>query len=115
MNGNCKKNYSLSQTVTIDEILDAFRGRCSFRQCIPSKPAKYGIKIFALTDAKMYYTNDVEVYCRMQPDGPLKQSNKSEDIVTRLVEPIKDSGRNVTCDSWFVTICLFGHCRWQKS
>lgn len=61
-NNNCKKAYSLSEMVTIDEMLETFRGRCGFRQYIPNKPAKYGLKIFALTDAKMFYTNNIEVY-----------------------------------------------------
>uniref|UniRef100_A0A1B6KLI6 PiggyBac transposable element-derived protein domain-containing protein n=1 Tax=Graphocephala atropunctata TaxID=36148 RepID=A0A1B6KLI6_9HEMI len=43
-NNNCKKHYSLSEMVTIDEMLEAFRGRCGFRQYIPNKPAKYGVK-----------------------------------------------------------------------
>ena len=49
---NCKNIYCLSEFLTIDETLVPFRGRCSFIQYIPSKPAKYGIKIFALCDAK---------------------------------------------------------------
>ncbi|GBP30200.1 hypothetical protein EVAR_94508_1 [Eumeta japonica] len=32
--------------ITLDEQLLAFRGRCAFRQYIPNKPAKYGIKVF---------------------------------------------------------------------
>lgn len=45
-NDNCTQHYILSENVIIDEMLDAFRGRCSFRQYIPNKPAKYGLKIF---------------------------------------------------------------------
>lgn len=37
-----KKYFNYSEFVTIDEKLEAFRGRCSFRQYIPSKPNKYG-------------------------------------------------------------------------
>lgn len=44
---NCKLHYHLGQNVTIDEMLPAFRGRCAFRQYIPSKPNKYGIKFFS--------------------------------------------------------------------
>ncbi|RZC42715.1 DDE Tnp 1 7 domain containing protein, partial [Asbolus verrucosus] len=56
---NCKTGYSLSEYVTVDEKLEAFKGRCSFRQYIPSKPNKYGIKIFVLVDAKIMYTSNI--------------------------------------------------------
>lgn len=36
----CLKNYSVSEYVTLDEMLESFRGRCSFRQYMPKKPAK---------------------------------------------------------------------------
>ena len=50
---NYKKCYSLGQNVTLDEKLEAFRGKCVFRQYIPSKPSKYGIKIYFLVDEKV--------------------------------------------------------------
>ncbi|ENN77514.1 hypothetical protein YQE_05993, partial [Dendroctonus ponderosae] len=42
---NCIANFNVGEFVTIDEMLHSFRGRCSFVQYIPNKPAKYGIKI----------------------------------------------------------------------
>lgn len=102
----CKNGYSLSEYVTIDEKLEGFRGRCSFRQYIPSKPNRYGIKIFALCDAKMYYTSNLEVYVGTQPEGPYNVSNSPSDIVVRLCEIIKGSGRNLTIDNWFTSIPL---------
>ncbi|KAJ8943576.1 hypothetical protein NQ314_009701 [Rhamnusium bicolor] len=104
--GKCKTGYSPSKNVTIDEKLEGFRGRCSLRQYIPSKPSKYGIKIFALSDTKMYYTMDLEVYVGQQPDGPYKVTNSPNCIVERLCEPIKDSGRNLTIDNWFTSVPL---------
>jgi hypothetical protein len=35
----------------VDEQLVAYRGKCSFRQYIPSKAAKYGIKIWWYRDS----------------------------------------------------------------
>ena len=54
---NCQNCYSISEYSTVDEMLAGFRGRCNFRQYIPSKPDKYGIKIFALVDAQTFYTS----------------------------------------------------------
>jgi len=49
--GNCKNTLSASEYVTLDEKLQSFRGRCSFRQYMPNKPAKYDIKMWALVDS----------------------------------------------------------------
>ncbi|XP_069701433.1 piggyBac transposable element-derived protein 4-like [Periplaneta americana] len=103
---NCKTHYSLGQSVTVDEQLLAFRGRCGFRQYIPSKPSKYGIKIFCLSDAKMFYTSNMEIYCGEQPDGPYQQENSADAVVLRLTEPIHGTGRNITADNWFTSLKL---------
>lgn len=105
-NENCLNNYTLGENVTIDEMLEPFRGRCPFRQYMKSKPAKYGIKVYALTDAKTYYASKMEVYCGKQQQGPFNISNKAKDVVLRLTQPIYQSGRNVTVDNYFCSIPL---------
>lgn len=42
---NCNKCYSVGEFTTIDEMLKSFRGRCSFDQQIPNKPAKYRLSV----------------------------------------------------------------------
>ncbi|CAH2085721.1 unnamed protein product [Euphydryas editha] len=106
---NCKYTYTPSKYLTIDEKLEAFRGRCSFRQYIPNKPAKYGIKMYALVDVKNFYTVNLEIYPGKQPDGPFLQSNKAFDVVDRLVQPISKSNRNITFDNWFTSVPLMTH------
>ena len=59
---NCKKNYELSEFTTIDEMLRAFHGRCPFRMYMPNKPAKYGLKIYIICDAKTSYMWDANVF-----------------------------------------------------
>jgi len=41
--------------LTVDEELVTFRGRCPFKQYIPSKPGRYGIKFWILLDSKWRY------------------------------------------------------------
>lgn len=103
---NCQACYCVGSDVTLDEKLEAFRGRCPFTQYIPSKPAKYGVKIFALVDSKMFYTINLEIYPGKQPEGPFHVSNASTDIVERMVTPIANTGRNVTADNWFSNVGL---------
>ncbi|XP_031338368.1 piggyBac transposable element-derived protein 4-like [Photinus pyralis] len=102
----CKTNYNVSELVTIDEMLESFRGRCAFRQYIPNKPAKYGLKILAMVDARSFYTHNLEVYVGNRPDGPFKVDNSAAVVVKRLIQPISGTGRNVTCDNWFTSIPL---------
>lgn len=105
-NNNCMKFYNCGSLITVDEKLESFRGRCSFRQYIPSKPAKYGIKIFAAVDSETYYTSKLEVYCGQQPLGPFNFSNKPEEVVKRITNHLQDAGRNITIDNWCTTYSL---------
>ncbi len=52
---NCTRYYNPFTNVTIDEQLLDFRGNCPFQIYIPSKPAKYGIKVIMCNDAKTFY------------------------------------------------------------
>ena len=59
---NCKKAYCALSYVTVDKKLEPFCEKCGFRQYIPSKFAKYGIKIFAMVDASNFCSSNMEVY-----------------------------------------------------
>ncbi|KAF4523429.1 hypothetical protein B566_EDAN007901 [Ephemera danica] len=107
LNATFASNYSASEATTIDEMLVKFRGNCSFRQYIPSKPGKYGIKIHALCDAQVPYTMKMEIYAGMQPPGPYRISNSPRDVVQRLVEIIRGTGRSVSMDNWYTSLALF--------
>ncbi|XP_035205515.1 uncharacterized protein LOC118180546 [Stegodyphus dumicola] len=103
---NIQKLYSISEYCTVDEKLEAFRGRCQFRQYMRNKPAKYGIKIFALCDSRTFYTYNLEIYAGQQPIGPYRQSNTPSDVVKRIISPIKGTCRNITMDNWFMSVPL---------
>lgn len=102
----CTENFSPGECVTIDEMLWKFRGRCGFRQYMRNKPAKYGLKVFSLVDARAFYVVNMEMYLGRQPDGPYQEPQKPDDVVGRIVRPISGSGRNVTHDNWFTNVPL---------
>ena len=54
--------YTPGPHMTVDEQLVCFRGRCPIRQYIPSKPGKYGIKIWAICEANTSYAWKMQVY-----------------------------------------------------
>lgn len=98
---NYKDTYTSSQYLTIDAKLDTFRSRCFVRQYIPNEPAKYGIKIYDLVDAKNHYTVNLEIYSGRPRDEQFLQRNEDFDVLNGLVQPISESNRNVTFDNWF--------------
>lgn len=100
--------------MTIDEQLLVFRGKYAFRRYIPSNPAKYGIKTFALDDPKTVHNLNLETYLNTQPDGPYKISNTSQDVVLRLVKPIFGINRNITGDISFINIFLITNLKEKK-
>ncbi len=59
------------QKVVIDESLVLYRGNLHFRQYIPSKRHRFGIKLFVMCDCKTGYVLDYMIY-----------SGKAGDIVT---------------------------------
>ncbi|KAI2647909.1 PiggyBac transposable element-derived protein 4 [Labeo rohita] len=95
--------YNPGLNVTVDECLVAFRGRCSFKQYIPSKPAKYGIKIWAACDAKTNYCWNMQVYTG-KPAGAQPERNLGKRVVMEMTHGLQ--GHIVTCDSLFTSHAL---------
>lgn len=103
-NENCRKNYNVGPYVTIDEQLIPFRGRCSFRQYMPKKPDKYAMKLFLMCDVATAYTFNGLPYAGRE--GDQRCTGLAESVVKKLVEPILNSGVNVTTDNWFTSAKL---------
>ena len=97
--------YKPGSDITVDEQLVSTRGRCNFRQYIPSKPGKYGLQIFWACDAETSYPLKGEIYVGRQP-GAAANSNNVSDLVKRLVRPWQNTGLNITMDNYFTSIEL---------
>lgn len=58
----CVANYSPGLNITVDERLATFRGHCPFRVYMKSKPGRYGIKIWVVSDSETAYILDLQVW-----------------------------------------------------
>jgi hypothetical protein len=99
------KYYIPGTDVCIDEQLVAYRGRAPFRQYIPSKPAKYGIKIWWCCDADTCYPLSGQVYLGKQPGEP-REVGQGARVVQDLISSYRHSGRNVVADNFFTSVEL---------
>nr|XP_055053772.1 piggyBac transposable element-derived protein 4-like [Misgurnus anguillicaudatus] len=95
--------YNPGQHVTVDERLVPFRGRCPFRQYMPKKPAKYGIKIWAACDANSSYAWNMQIYTGKPSDGA-PERNQGMRVVLEMSEGLQ--GHCITCDNFFTSYKL---------
>jgi len=102
---NLKKYYIPGTDLTVDEQLIPFRGKCPFRQYMPSKPAKYGIKVWWNCDADTSYPLKGEIYLGKQP-GQIQQVGLGSTVVMNTTAPWHNTGRNIVCDNFFTSIPL---------
>ena len=102
INNSFRQMYTPGTWVTVDEHLMRYRGKCSFKQYMPRKPDRYGLKVWVLADAKTFYPYNLEIYT-----GKTSLKNTPEEIVLRLTSPLK-SGHIVVGDNYFTSLKLSG-------
>ncbi|KAL1279369.1 hypothetical protein QQF64_026042 [Cirrhinus molitorella] len=95
--------YNPGPQITVDERLVPFRGRCPFRQFMPKKPARYGIKIWAACDAKSSYAYNMQIYTG-KPPGGAPERDQGMRVVLQMSEGLQ--GHNITCDNFFTSYRL---------
>lgn len=102
---NSQLCYKPNENITIDEQLFPTKTRCRFLQYMPNKPDKFGIKFWLAVDVKTKYLLNGFPYLGKDEMRPSDQS-LGEYVVNRLVEPYKNTGRNITTDSFFTSLKL---------
>ncbi|CAJ0940272.1 unnamed protein product [Ranitomeya imitator] len=103
--------YTPQRDIAIDESLVHFKGRLKFRQYLPSKRSRYGIKLYKLCESTSGYTHRFRVY-----EGKDTQINPPEcppilgvsgKIVWELQHPLLDKGYHLYIDNFYTSIPLF--------
>ncbi|XP_047116209.1 piggyBac transposable element-derived protein 4-like [Schistocerca piceifrons] len=89
----CQTSFIPSSNITVDEHLCVYRGRCSFKVYIPSKPGKYGIKIWCAVDCEHGYLTNLQMYTGRS--GDVREVNQGKRVVLDLVCLLAGSGRNI--------------------
>jgi len=100
----CEANCTPGTGCTVGESLRGFRGVCSFKQYIPNKPSKYGIKVYVLADSKTFYLVSSKIYTGAGTHSlgfPVPTQ-----AVLDLVSSFSGKSRNITADNYYVSIPL---------
>jgi hypothetical protein len=100
----CEANYTPGTGCTVDESLHGFRGRCSFKQYIPNKLSKYGIKVYVLADSKTFFL----VSSKFSTGGGTHAPGLpvTTQAVLDLVPSVSGTSRNINTDNYYTSIPL---------
>lgn len=66
--------FNLSNDICVDEQWVPYRGDCSFRQYMPKKPGRYGLKIWVTADVGTSYAWRMSVYTGKEAEAPSEQN-----------------------------------------
>ena len=106
--GRCQNNFKPTKNISVDEGMIGFRGRLSFRQYMPAKPTKYGIKVWMAADSSNGYVLNFDVYLG-------KEANQRRiyglgyDVVTKMIRPFMNKNHHVYFDNFFSSVTLLEH------
>lgn len=110
-----RKYFYPFQKLVIDESLMLFKGRLVFKQYIPSKRHRFGIKLFILCDCESGIIIDMIVYTGKDLDVPSVSRKDpmgmSGAIVRKMMAPYLGKGHVLYTDNWYTSpaLCYFLH------
>ena len=110
-----KRYYKLGPFISVDEQLVGFRGRCAFRMYMPSKPDRYGLKIFLAANSSTCYPLTILPYLGQQTSDLAGGLGLGYYAVTKTCEQFFNGGRNITTDRWFTSMPLAAHLAANKT
>ncbi|XP_068671890.1 piggyBac transposable element-derived protein 4-like [Montipora foliosa] len=104
---NIQNAYEPSKNLSVDEAMIAFKGRLSFRQYMPAKPTKYGIKVWMAADSQNGYVCNYAVY--LSQEGQARLHGLGYDVVMKMATPFLNKYRHIFFDNFFTSTNLMEH------
>ncbi|KAJ8968616.1 hypothetical protein NQ314_002215 [Rhamnusium bicolor] len=101
----CSNESVPGEIIAVDETMVPFRRRLLFRQYIPSKRHRYGIKLFKLCDPKGY-TYRMSIYTGQNFENVSNVKELAEKIVLNLAQDYLNNGRTVITDNFYTSVPL---------
>ncbi|KAG2375259.1 hypothetical protein C9374_009882 [Naegleria lovaniensis] len=101
VNSNSRHYWLCVKEVSVDEIIAAFKGKVRFKQYIPLKPHKYGLKYYALSDSTGY------IYAFWLYQGKeSRYSHNATSIVLDLVKHVSPENHVLGIDNYYGSLDL---------
>eukprot|EP00057_Strongylocentrotus_purpuratus_P016764 XP_011671238.1 PREDICTED: piggyBac transposable element-derived protein 4-like [Strongylocentrotus purpuratus] len=107
-------SFSPGRDLSMDESLVPFKGRVGFKQYLPLKPTKWGIKFWVITDSCTGFCLDWSVYTGKNEQQPRGGDGLTTCVVKNLSHAFNGSGRIVYTDSFCTSPDLYEYLHDQK-
>jgi hypothetical protein len=98
LNASFAAHFIPSQQLALDEAMAAFKGRSPVKQYIPSKPHKWGYKIYCLSSED--YLLRFEIYAGAEERSA---DGATFDTVMRMTRGYEEKGHVLYIDNWFTS------------
>ncbi|XP_045548722.1 piggyBac transposable element-derived protein 4-like, partial [Salmo salar] len=96
--------------LSIDESCMLWKGRLAFRQYIPSKRHRFGVKFFVMSNVKTGFVQDIIVYTGSTTDIQHYEGlGVSRSVVMAMLAPHLSKGHTLYVDNWYSSPTLFQH------
>ena len=96
-----------SRDLSVDEGMVKYKGHIFFRQYMPKKPIRWGIKVWMLADSMTGYVCNFSVYMGRLSDG---DSSREVGLATRVVLdlslPFQHTNRHLYFDNFYTSVQL---------
>src|SRR5215510_12576011 len=106
LNHKFRKFYNPSEHLAVAEVIVKYKGRVIFRQYIPKKHKRFGIKIYKLCD-ETGYTYNMTVYLGRDRQRTAQHLTATHAIVPELTENIQGRCHKLYMDNYFSSLDLF--------
>lgn len=105
--------YTPERQLAIDETLIKFKGKVHFRQFIPIKPGRFGIKAFTLAESTSGYVLNSKIYTGKENNEVQKDLGRK--AVMSVLQPYLDKGFYAFMDNYYTSVALFEELEERKT
>ena len=99
--------YLPHKEVTVDEAMISYTGRLGFKQYMPLKPTKRGVKVWVRADPHNGYVQKFDVYVGKQ--AGVVETGLGDKVVKDLTRDLFHKYHHVYCDNYFTSVALFDY------
>ena len=100
-----RKEYRPSKFVSIDEGMVKYKGRLGFKQYMPTKPVKWGIKVWVHADATNSFVSTMQAYTGKKNAGQ-PEHGLGHRVVCDLVSNLKGKNYHIFSNNFFTSARL---------